>query len=501
MVVFDELPLNGLLDGNGNVDATRYPAFAELASGSTFFRNLSSVSPSTPHALPAMLSGEYPSRNDGPPTANSFPDSLFTLLGSKYEMNVHQTVESLCPVNVCREANDSQTSSRSGLTGILSDSLEFMQYFAPFKTTRSPKFGIPGLLDDTIAVGNTFVSSLEPTQVPRLDYLHVLIPHQPWRYFGDGRDNTEAKQAEGIVGAQDRWINRPSAEAGRQRFLLQMQTADWLLQKVIDRLKEVDAYDESLIVVTADHGISFAPGQPQRGVTKQNFPELMWVPLFVKQPSQVRPAVDARPAQTVDVLPTIAASLQVDIPWDVDGISLYGAPRDEGMRPSLPNYRSDKPKTGKEFLYFSGIEGQAATLSYTPWARSSEPLTDLYRLGPFSDLFGQTVMSLGPIAKSEAGISLDGDHGQFIEDPLADKAPWTYVKGSVQGLRPGADLVIAVNGRVAGFSRAIKLPDTQRLRYWGNLWPNAFKQGVNEVRFYSAKSENGKIILTKLVLR
>ena len=60
LVVFDEFPVSSLLDGNGEIDAVRYPNFAELAHGSTWFRNATTVSYSTTQAVPAILTGSNP---------------------------------------------------------------------------------------------------------------------------------------------------------------------------------------------------------------------------------------------------------------------------------------------------------------------------------------------------------------------------------------------------------------------------------------------------------
>lgn len=500
MVVFDELPLNAILDGSGSIDALRYPAFAELAESATFFRNLSTVSPSTPYAVPSLLSGIYPSKTDGPPTAASHPDSLFTLLGDTYEMNVHQTVESLCPANICTKNNETQSSTRTGLGGLLRNTYDFISYFAPYKTTRSPKFGIPGLFDNTLGVGKSFVSSLSESSNPRLDYMHVLMPHQPWHYFGDARDTTVTKEVEGTFGSSDKWVSSSSAELGRQRFLLQMQTADWLMQQILDRLKDLGIFDDSLVVVTADHGMAFTPGEPQRGVTAKNYPGLMWIPLLVKQPLQVKGAVDDRPAQTVDILPTIADSLHVKIPWTIDGISLTDDPRAEGLRPILPNFESTQPTRGDGFLRFSGLEGLAATLRYQPWARSTVPNSDYYRVGPFSDLFGRTVGSLNLAGGSVGRVNIDGGSQIVIVDPSARVAPWTYLRGSAIGLTLGTDLVISVNGRVVGFSKISRTSSAPGLRFWANLSPSAFKKGLNKVEVFSVHSGIGKALLARAQL-
>ena len=55
----------------------------------------------------------------------------------------------------------------------------------------------------------------------------------------------------------------------------------------------------------------------------------MWTPLIVKSPGQRTGVVDDRNTQSVDVLPTIAAELGVELPWD----DLDGVPVDEADRP------------------------------------------------------------------------------------------------------------------------------------------------------------------------
>ncbi len=79
-IVLDELPTLSLLDANGNVDDDRWPGFASLADDSTWFRNASAVAPSTPTAVPALLSGNYPVDIEALPVVDEFPQNLFTML-------------------------------------------------------------------------------------------------------------------------------------------------------------------------------------------------------------------------------------------------------------------------------------------------------------------------------------------------------------------------------------------------------------------------------------
>ena len=100
MVVFDQLPLPSLLDRAGEIDAKLYPNFASLSLQASWFRNASAVSELTQTALPAILTGNLPVAGKLP-VAHEFPDSLFTLLGSRYRLEVAEPLTRLCPETVC----------------------------------------------------------------------------------------------------------------------------------------------------------------------------------------------------------------------------------------------------------------------------------------------------------------------------------------------------------------------------------------------------------------
>ena len=66
LVAFDELPINSLRDSHGRIDRVRFPNFAALAAGSTWFSNTSTVAEGTTHAVPAILTGRFPRAGEFP---------------------------------------------------------------------------------------------------------------------------------------------------------------------------------------------------------------------------------------------------------------------------------------------------------------------------------------------------------------------------------------------------------------------------------------------------
>ena len=102
MVVFDEFPGISLLDGEGLVDAERYPGFAQLAADGTWFPNAHSIYDSTSKAVPAIMDGNYPEKGRLP-TSAEHPNSIFTLLGRSHRMNVSEEATTVCPRDICKD--------------------------------------------------------------------------------------------------------------------------------------------------------------------------------------------------------------------------------------------------------------------------------------------------------------------------------------------------------------------------------------------------------------
>ena len=67
-----------------------------------------------------------------------------------------------------------------------------------------------------------------------------------------------------------------------QRHLLQVGYADHIVGEVIGGLEDAAIYEDSLVVVVADHGISIKPGvSHQRKITDDTVGEIAAIPLFV----------------------------------------------------------------------------------------------------------------------------------------------------------------------------------------------------------------------------
>ncbi|MDQ3147990.1 MAG: sulfatase-like hydrolase/transferase, partial [Actinomycetota bacterium] len=326
MLMLDELPLASLLRRDGSIDAELYPNFARLAGIANWYPNATTVSSATWYAVPSLLSGRLPEQ-DALPLETDWPDNLFTVLSDDYGLEVQEALTGLCPLSRC-----SRTGSGGGLRAMARRGLRvFADVVSPEDSEADPTatFVEPGA-DDQPDIDfdaferfqpdrfNRFVDRIGTAPEPAVHYLHLLLPHTPWRLFPSGREYANPEHLPGNdegVWAQDGWASLQA----RQRHLLQTRYVDGLVGELLDRLEATGLLEPSMLIVTSDHGIAFQPGQPLKGNKREDLPpaiapEMAWVPLFVKTPGQGAGETDDRNALLVDVLPTVADVLGVDLP-------------------------------------------------------------------------------------------------------------------------------------------------------------------------------------------
>ncbi|WP_018215276.1 sulfatase-like hydrolase/transferase [Salinispora vitiensis] len=341
LLVLDELPLVSLLNPDGQVDADRFPHFAELAAGSTWYRNATGVSGWTPYALPAMLTGRYPATGAAPHYSHH-PDNLFTAFGGLYDIRAEESIARLCPPSRC----ETTLGREQGMGVLARESAKLLARISAPTESRvdpadsyreqtaaeagldaaepipeDPTFRWDRLSDNQPARFSSFLAGLRPSDRPTLHFLHLLMPHSPWAYLPSGM---RYAAPEDFPNDGEGW-----AELARQRHLAQLGYTDRLIGETVRTLRATGLYDDALLVVTADHGVSFTEGAPGRGMgaIEAAADEVAWVPLFVKYPGQRTGRVDDRDWQHVDLLPTLADEAAIRLPWEVDGLSAREAPR------------------------------------------------------------------------------------------------------------------------------------------------------------------------------
>ena len=517
MIVFDEFPNFSLMNRTKGIDADRFPNFARLARNATWFRNATTVSHSTTKAVPAIMTGIRPRPNKLPIFADH-PDNIFTLLGGSYRMNVVESQTSLCPRQLCGDDRPRLTSTgtRPKEASLYSDaSYVYLHLIAPPRleerlpsvstawenfgneggtqtsislsgVSRAPT-GHPELWDDRGGAARAFFSSIRVTSQPTLNFAHILLPHGPYQYLPSGRQYVLGSLvALGRDG--DSWGPQTALVVqAYERYLYQLEYTDRLLGRLLSRLKTIGLYDKALIVVTADHGVSFRPGDRRRGPTSTNIQDVAYVPLFLKRPDQHEPVIVDEHVETIDIVPTIADVLGISLPWEADGRSGFGGEHTSRVNVSgfVRPVASVLDARDKALLRQIKLFGTGATMPV------------LFGVGPAPSILGRSVSRLRVVGAGSASAEIDAKPLALLRSlPRGSRFYPSQVTGMVRGLGAGRPVAIAVNGRIAGTSTTI---DSAGAIRFSMLVPEELLHvGRNPVRVFAVSRTGAGITLAQL---
>jgi hypothetical protein len=493
VVVFDELPATSLMDERDRIDARRFPAFASIAAESTWYRDATAVAGRTTEAVPALLTGRYPREGDLP-TAADHPVSLFTLLARSHRLEVVEPITDVCPPDLCAESRPAMPTRLRALASdlrvvsahlLLPDDLRGglppidrdWQGFAgegrvgAGATAEQRKAFIDEVFrrlgqDDPPARFERIIRAVDRQGGgrPPFVFLHTSLPHVPWRYLPDGREYDAP-----VGGLEEgEWVGPQwQVDQSFQRHLLQTEYADRLLARLLERLRATGLYDRALVVVTADHGVSFRAGDRRRTPTPTNLHDVANMPLFVKTPGQEDGRVVDGVVRTVDVLPTIARDLGVPLSG-VDGVPAGERGDDPATELDVP----DSWEGGTTATYATFLRQRAERRRYER-ALLGAAGYDAYAIGPHPELVGRRV-----------GSGLRGERVRLdapVELEAGSRAVPAWISGELGGMADGTAVAVVVNGRVEATTRVIGG------RFGALVRPAALRPGANDVEVLSVR--------------
>ncbi|NMC64295.1 MAG: sulfatase-like hydrolase/transferase [SAR324 cluster bacterium] len=527
LVVFDEFPLSVLLDRDQKIDQLRFPNFANLAAESYWFKNATAVNQFTPIAMPALLTGLLPKNIHLTPTLNDCPRNIFTMLGASHNMVVSEPFTQLCPDELCRPSAKTSRAQRLKLM-LLDLSAVYLNLVLPKDLGwdipdvtgkwgdfwndvnlpwQAPKFSQDSRYGDFLK----YIRSIKEPEKPTLYFSHQILPHMPFQFMPSGRMYFSGRP---IGYENNRWVNDPkSIERGYHQFLLQVAATDNLLGKLINKLKSIGVYDEALVIITADHGLSFQPETYRRGDPDNlNFYEdMLSIPMFVKKPGQKKGVEEWRNVETIDVLPTIADVLQIPLDWKIDGTSMFSTsdPRKQkkafaGRNPKTFNNTTNPDEVseneGQELVYALLDSLPVKTLNWKlalP-GYSNPSGIDPYYIGERSNLLSKSIsefslqrtQDLSFKLTMKKGVAKDGK--SLIFDQKGQDCP-CGIRGKVKGkLSPGQEFAVSINGKIWGFNRLFSTNGKGNPDSFAFFVPeNAFKSELNAIGLYLVSNNKG----------
>jgi hypothetical protein len=506
VVLLDELPSNSIVDANDKLDTQRFPGFAELAKNATWFKNAYTVYDSTERAQPAIMDGDLPAK-DRQPISSDHPNSIFSLFAKSHRMNVSEEATSVCSSQLCGDTHPEE-SYGTRLSSMSEDlGLVWLHVVSPPEIENglasvSENWGNFGGSGDeaTIAAGTEelhtrnnlnggrairfqeWIDNITPGRRPGLNFKHTLLPHVPWQYLPSGKRYRRVPN-DAISGLSSQsYKDTGQLNVLLQRHLLQTGFADLELQRVWKRLKSQGLWDDSLIVVAADHGLAFPHARERRRLNRRNAAEIAPIPLFIKAPGQKRAKTDDAWVETIDILPTIFDILKLDPRVKMDGRSAF----------------SDEVQNRDELRIEIRNTFEVLRIPVDDFARERQAIIDrnqrlfgsgadgperIFRIGPNPELIGQPASAAGE--QLDVELSYQRDYANVGADPLYLPV---HVVGRVNGPdRHPRDIAVAVNGTIRAVGNTFTLAVGDDGELVSVMLPeSAFRKGRNQVQVFAA---------------
>ena len=509
LVVLDEINTRALLDEKGRIDEVRFPNFARLADQSYWFPNALGPHIQTMHALPAILTGRM-SQRELNPTAADHPQNLFTLLGREFNINALEAETNLCPQNLCTAPSQARTMQQGTFWSDLG--IIYLHIISPPEyANRLPMLDgqwtgfahgamdqegqsadQPRTMDRRGEEFKDFVAAINSDQDRHLHFLHTLLPHLPYRYLSTGHVyNRSINHAfpEGIKDEGAGWSHKRSlVRAGYLQYLQQTGYTDHLIGRLLQQLKSKDMYDKSLIIVTADHGVAFQPGLPRRGLTPETVRDVLKLPMLVKLPDQEQGQIREELVSGLDILPTIADVLDIELTWEVHGRSMF----DENL-----SYRDEVELFDGKSFSLDDVQGFPRLDWQIKHFGSGSPLYEQGTRGPFADLMGKELSELSVEHSEQMQFKSEMIANFQQVDPESGFLPALF-SGHVTGTDElDLPLAVALNGRIVSTTTSSRW--LQMERYFAALLPASdFEPGSNDIQLFMIVEKDDEPVLDRI---
>lgn len=272
-----------------DLDAT--PNIDELAKESLVFNNAVVTAPYTITSIASLFTGLLPEAHGVRKINQSLPDEFETM---------------------------AKAFERSGYYTVALSGTQFLM----------PKHGLTDEFDQVVALRNdnfkeANVTTMDPAKIaegvkaaadsgkPVFMYAHFLPPHWPYRppapfdsFYTTGKKVTMRRA----------WMIKTVLELGiidpdhsdiltyERRYYNNLRYGDFVVKQLLDELKANGLYEDSLIIVTADHGEALGEHR-EFGHNTSVYEEMIRVPLIMRMPGVEQKNVE-RTVGLIDMFPT-----------------------------------------------------------------------------------------------------------------------------------------------------------------------------------------------------
>ncbi|HEX6221870.1 MAG TPA: sulfatase-like hydrolase/transferase, partial [Acidimicrobiia bacterium] len=226
--------------------------------------------------------------------------------------------------------------------------------------------------------------------------------------------------------------------------LYQVGFLDAMLGRTLGHLDRTGTWDDTMVIVVADHGASFVPGEHRRWPYENNRDDLYRVPLFIKYPGQTAGETVDLPVFGMDILPTVVDVLDVETEWSFDGTSLLELEEERQHEPIHWCCNSEGVSTDLEVLFSQVARNHQ-------WVPDQSSWLGVASVGPYRNLVGHPLTELE--IESSDSFRWSFELGADLEETKPGQGVvQTMVTGRVESDSPidSEELLIVINDVVAG---------------------------------------------------
>ncbi len=303
----------------------------------------------------------------------------------------------------------------------------FSQFVSKFNTPEERESAEQKLLDEVRGNMRSFLDARQDGQ-PFCWYFSPTNPHRAWTR-GSGKQ-LWGIDPDALKGKMPAFVpDVPAIREDMADYLGECKAFDQQLGVIVDELKQRGLLDNTIIVVSGDHG---APGFPRGKTNLVNFGTQ--VPLLIHWPSGIAGPgrrID-NPTSTIDLAPTFLEAAGLAVHRQMDGRSLLPILKDGGAKGFTP-LGNDSIITGRERHHY---QGRPNHLPYP--ARAIRTKDYLYIRNFKPDRWPQLEPPLSPAAKTHGDFD-GGPTKQWFTDNQDDPAIARYVDWA-WGKRPAEEL-------------------------------------------------------------
>lgn len=282
------------------------PNIDKLANESILFKNIIAPSPWTCPSIGALFTSRYPA-SLGITEASINISDKFVLLSEVFKEHNYKTHGIISSVYISSKYGYAQgfdsydEENAKGEQDISSPSIT-QKAISFIEQNRSNKFFL-------------FLHWFDP------HYSYML--HEKYNYYPDYNGPIYSG-----MNINELWFKAPYMSANdithiKALYDSEITFTDEYIGTFINRLKALGLYDDTLIILTADHGEEFSErGDYYIGHTRKLFQEMIHVPLIIKLPGENKGKIINEPIGLIDLMPIIIryANLKIPAEYKFDGI-------------------------------------------------------------------------------------------------------------------------------------------------------------------------------------